>query len=66
MAQAATIKELGVAMLSMDQETQQNAAMAEEATAACRSLAEQAGHLDALIGAFKIELAAPALRRNAA
>ena len=24
--------------------------MAEEATAACRSLAEQAGHLDALIG----------------
>ena len=53
-AQAATIKELNFAMLSLDQETQQNASMAEQATAACQSLAQQSERLVELVGAFTL------------
>jgi methyl-accepting chemotaxis protein len=53
-AQAATVKELNVSMLSMDHETQQNAAMAEEATAACQSLAQQSAQLVELVSAFTL------------
>jgi methyl-accepting chemotaxis protein len=53
-AQSATIKQLNFAMLSMDQETQQNAAMAEQATAACRSLELNCEQLVELVGAFRL------------
>ncbi len=58
-AQAATIKELNLAMMTMDQETQQNASMAEQATAACQSLAGQADHLVKLVGGFVLSDEAP-------
>jgi methyl-accepting chemotaxis protein len=48
----------------MDQATQQNAAMVEEATAASHSLSGEAGGLARLIGRFRIgETAALVLRR---
>ena len=42
-------------MMSLDQETQQNAAMAEQATAACESLALQTDRLVGLVGAFVLD-----------
>jgi len=65
-AQAATIKELNFAMLSMDQETQQNAAMAEQATAACQSLERAAEQLVELVGAFQLNALAYEARGRAA
>jgi len=66
-AQAATIKQLNFAMLSMDQETQQNAAMAEEATAACHSLERHSEQLVELVGVFRLGgEAAPGQKRQAA
>jgi len=41
----------------MDQTTQQNAAMAEEATAASRSLSQETGQLSGLVGQFQIRQA---------
>jgi methyl-accepting chemotaxis protein len=38
----------------MDQMTQQNAAMAEEATAASRSLAQESERLSDLVGQFEV------------
>ena len=52
--QAATIKELSVAMVAIDQQTQHNASMAEQSTAACQSLAQQADQLAHLVGAFRL------------
>ncbi len=44
----------------MDETTQQNAALVEEATAAARSMEEQAGHLAEAVSVFKLdESAAP-------
>jgi methyl-accepting chemotaxis protein len=65
-AQAATIKELNVAMLSMDQETQQNAAMAEQATASCAAMAQQSERLVNLVGGFTLDEEASAAERAAA
>jgi len=65
-AQAATIKELNFAMLTMDQETQQNAAMAEQATAACNSLEKAAEQLVELVGAFRLDGPAGEARKRAA
>jgi len=52
--QATGLAEVNVAVSQMDQVTQQNAAMVEEATAASRSLAQDASDLDRLMGQFKI------------
>jgi methyl-accepting chemotaxis protein len=52
--QAVGLKEINVAVNSMDQATQQNAAMAEESTAASSGLAEQAAELRELLAQFKI------------
>ncbi len=41
----------------MDEATQQNAALVEEATAAARSMEEQAGQLTQAVAVFKIEAA---------
>ncbi len=51
--QAAGIKEINVAVGTIDQGTQKNAAMAEESTAASHSLAGEADKLNDLLGRFK-------------
>jgi len=59
--------------MQMDETTQQNAALVEEATAAARSMEEQAGHLTDAVALFKLEgqavptvvAAAPATRQRA-
>ena len=38
----------------MDHTTQQNAALVEKAAAAAQSLQERAGHLEKVVGAFKL------------
>ncbi|APG87873.1 chemoreceptor McpA (plasmid) [Sinorhizobium americanum CCGM7] len=52
--QATGIKEINQAVNTMDQGTQQNAAMVEESTAAAHSLAKEAESLFELLGQFKI------------
>ncbi|QRM47223.1 PAS domain-containing methyl-accepting chemotaxis protein [Rhizobium sp. BG4] len=62
--QSVGLKEINVAVNSMDQATQQNAAMAEESTAASSGLAEQAAALRQLLAQFKVDSAlnAPSAR----
>jgi methyl-accepting chemotaxis protein len=52
--QATGLKEINTAVNTMDQSTQQNAAMVEESTAASHSLAKEAEALFQLIGRFEI------------
>jgi methyl-accepting chemotaxis protein len=52
--QATGLQQVNTAVNEMDKVTQQNAAMAEEATAAGRSLAQQAEELMGLVGRFRI------------
>jgi methyl-accepting chemotaxis protein len=52
--QATGLDEVNVAVNQMDQVTQQNAAMAEQSSAASRSLSEETGRLASLIGQFKV------------
>jgi methyl-accepting chemotaxis protein len=52
--QATGLKEINTAVNTMDQGTQQNAAMVEESTAASHSLAKEANDLFQLIGRFEI------------
>ncbi|TRL39593.1 HAMP domain-containing methyl-accepting chemotaxis protein [Rhizobium straminoryzae] len=52
--QATGLKEINTAVNTMDQGTQQNAAMVEESTAASHSLAKEAEALFQLIGLFEI------------
>lgn len=51
--QSAGVKQISVAVNSMDQATQQNAAMAEEATAASAALAQQAALLREQMATFR-------------
>ncbi len=51
--QAAGIQQLNTAVNSIDQGTQQNAAMVEQSTAASHSLAREAGALNNLLMRFK-------------
>ena len=51
--QSAGLKEINVAVNAMDQATQQNAAMAEETTAACSALARQAAMLREQLASFR-------------
>ncbi|MTD95516.1 PAS domain S-box protein [Hyphomicrobium sp. xq] len=53
--QAAGIKEINVAVGSIDQGTQKNAAVAEESTAASHSLATEAQTLNQLLSQFKTQ-----------
>ena len=50
--QALGLAGVNTAVTQMDQVTQQNAAMSEEATAACRALSEETDILAALVGEF--------------
>ncbi|ADG11989.1 PAS domain S-box protein [Caulobacter segnis] len=52
--QATGIREVNVAVNQMDQVTQQNAAMVEEATAAAANLRVEAEHLERLIARFNV------------
>jgi len=52
--QAVGLKEINVAVNSMDQATQQNAAIAEESTAASTDLANQAAALKELVAFFNV------------
>lgn len=51
---ASVLSDFSNSMDTLDMITQQNAAMAEQATAACESLAQQANSLDNLIGQFNL------------
>lgn len=53
--QSVGLKEINVAVNSMDQATQQNAAMAEETTAACAALASQAESLREKLARFRCD-----------
>ncbi len=52
--QATGLQEINIAINQMDQVTQQNAAMVEESTAACHSLAGEAENLAQMIAQFRI------------
>ncbi|ALA83511.1 MCP four helix bundle domain-containing protein [Stenotrophomonas maltophilia] len=65
--QAAGIEQVNQVVVQMDQVTQQNAALVEEATAASRALEEQAHALTTSVSVFKVEgAAASAVPRRAA
>jgi methyl-accepting chemotaxis protein len=52
--QATGLDEVNLAINEMDQVTQQNAAMAEQSSAASRGLSQETGQLAGLIGQFKV------------
>jgi methyl-accepting chemotaxis protein-1 (serine sensor receptor) len=54
-AQSSGIEQVNQAIGQMDQVTQQNAALVEEAAAAAESLKEQAGNLTSVISVFKLD-----------
>jgi methyl-accepting chemotaxis protein len=64
--QSAGIEQVNTAVSGMDQMTQQNAALVEEAAAAAESLKEQAQLLIAAVGEFRVDGAARAVSRAAA
>ncbi|MEB1894083.1 methyl-accepting chemotaxis protein [Xanthomonas campestris pv. campestris] len=65
--QSAGIEQVNQTITQMDETTQQNAALVEEATAAARSMEEQAGHLAEAVSVFKPDTpAAPVHARPAA
>ncbi len=67
--QSAGIEEVNTAITHMDEMTQQNAALVEEAAAAAESLQEQAVTLAQMVGVFRLgedAPAAPAARQHAA
>ena len=65
--QATGLQQVNTAVNEMDKVTQQNAAMAEEATAASRSLASESDQLMSLVGQFRLgNVAALPQRRPAA
>jgi len=73
MEQTAGIEQINVAISQMDQVTQQNASLVEEAAAAAESLQDQAGKLAELVSVFKLDgqaqarsVAAPAPRARVA
>jgi len=64
--QSAGIEQVNQTVVQMDETTQQNAALVEEATAAARSMEEQAGHLSDAVSIFRLDeqdlvVAAPAV-----
>ncbi|MGV7206505.1 methyl-accepting chemotaxis protein [Oxalobacteraceae bacterium A2-2] len=63
--QNAGIEQINMAVSQMDQMTQQNAALVEEAAAAAESLQDQAGHLARAVDVFKLAKS-PGAGRSAA
>jgi methyl-accepting chemotaxis protein len=66
MEQTAGIDQINVAITQMDQVTQQNAALVEEASAASEAMQEQAHKLAQVVSIFKLDSAAVAAVRMAA
>jgi methyl-accepting chemotaxis protein len=60
--QSSGIEEVNTAVSSMDQATQQNAAMVEQSTAASRNLASETQRLQELVGFFDVGAATPVQR----
>ena len=52
--QSVGLQEVNVAVMQMDQMTQQNAAMVDESTAASRTMLAEAEQLSSLLGRFKM------------
>ena len=67
--QSEGIEQIGQAIVAMDQMTQQNSALVEQASAAAESLTDQTGQLSAELAVFKLDDAlvpsAPAASRPA-
>jgi len=57
--QSAGIEQVGKAIVQMDEVTQQNAALVEEATAAARAMEDQAGELQHAVALFKLAAPSP-------
>ena len=57
--QSQGIEQVNQTITSMDEVTQQNAALVEEASAAARSLEEQAGGLSESVGSFRLSAGGP-------
>ncbi|WP_454717792.1 methyl-accepting chemotaxis protein [Caulobacter segnis] len=64
--QSVGLNQVNAAINQMDQVTQQNAAMVEEATAAAAGLKTEAGELARLVGRFRVAGSAPPIARPAA
>jgi methyl-accepting chemotaxis protein len=60
--QSAGIEQVNRAVTHMDEVTQHNAALVEEAAAAARAMQEQAGRLQAQMGYFRVGASAPVAR----
>jgi methyl-accepting chemotaxis protein len=60
--QSIGIEQVGQTIVQMDEATQQNAALVEQASAATRSLEEQALALRSAVGAFRIRGSLPTER----
>ncbi|MCM5546967.1 chemotaxis protein, partial [Xanthomonas hortorum pv. pelargonii] len=56
--QSSGIEQVNLTVTQMDEATQQNAALVEEATAAARAMEEQAGQLTDAVAVFKLTPAA--------
>ncbi|PPU69497.1 methyl-accepting chemotaxis protein [Xanthomonas pisi] len=64
--QSAGIEQVNLTVTQMDETTQQNAALVEEATAAARSMEEQAVQLRQAVSIFKIQAERPSIARATA
>jgi methyl-accepting chemotaxis protein-3 (ribose and galactose sensor receptor) len=64
--QSRGIEQVAQAIAEMDNVTQQNASLVEEASAAAVSLEEQAARLNEAVGAFRLRQSAPAVGQRAA
>ncbi|USJ00625.1 methyl-accepting chemotaxis protein [Xanthomonas prunicola] len=63
--QSSGIEQVNQTITQMDETTQQNAALVEEATAAARSMEEQAGHLAEAVSVFKLDESAAQVTQTA-
>ncbi|MDH5821420.1 methyl-accepting chemotaxis protein, partial [Luteimonas sp. RD2P54] len=61
--QASGIEQVNQTIVSMDETTQQNAALVEEASASAHSMEEQAAQLSEVVAVFRIQDGAPAPAR---
>jgi len=59
------IEHINQAIAQMDQVTQQNASLVEEAAAASEAMQEQAAKLAQVVSVFRVDTAAPAATRSA-
>ena len=57
--QSNTLKQVNMAVTEIDQATQHNASMAEEATAACQSLSQECSRLMQMTRKFRLDASPP-------